>query len=82
MNMKITMLMAVTADGKIARNSSHFPDWTSKEDKKVFFLDNGDHARRRCGSRHRVIVCSSSVSEQLRRRDTENRRFVALATSD
>ena len=32
--------MAVTADGKIARNSSHFPDWTSKEDKKVFFQES------------------------------------------
>ena len=28
--------MAMTADGKIAKNSDHFPDWTSKEDKKMF----------------------------------------------
>ena len=28
--------MAMTADGKIAKNSDHFPDWTSKEDKKYF----------------------------------------------
>jgi dihydrofolate reductase len=34
--MKITMMMAVTMDGKIAKNSDHFPDWTSKEDKKYF----------------------------------------------
>lgn len=30
--------MAVTVDGKIAKNSSHFPDWTSREDKKFFAL--------------------------------------------
>lgn len=29
-------MMAATADGKIAKTSSHFPDWTSKEDKKMF----------------------------------------------
>lgn len=32
--------MAVTADGKIAKNASHFPDWTSKEDKKIFFQES------------------------------------------
>jgi dihydrofolate reductase len=30
------MMMAITADGKIAKSSDHFPDWTSKEDKKIF----------------------------------------------
>lgn len=29
-------MMALTADGKIAKTSDHFPDWTSKEDKKLF----------------------------------------------
>jgi len=29
-------MMAVTADGLIAKNSNHFPDWTSKEDKALF----------------------------------------------
>lgn len=28
--------MAQTLDGKIAKSSNHFPDWTSKEDKKYF----------------------------------------------
>ena len=35
--MKIIMLAAVTIDGKLARNSAHFVDWTSREDKKMFF---------------------------------------------
>ncbi len=26
----------MTLDGKIAKTDSHFPDWTSKEDKKIF----------------------------------------------
>jgi dihydrofolate reductase len=34
--MKITMIMATTVDGKIAKTSTHFPDWTSKEDKQFF----------------------------------------------
>ncbi|MFA6285172.1 MAG: dihydrofolate reductase family protein [Parcubacteria group bacterium] len=35
--MKIILMMAMTADGKIAKTSDHFPDWTSREDKKYFF---------------------------------------------
>ena len=34
--MKIILMMAITADGKIAKSSDHFPNWTSKEDKKMF----------------------------------------------
>jgi len=34
--MKVILLMAVTADGKIAKNSSHPATWTSKADKKIF----------------------------------------------
>lgn len=33
---KVIMMMAMTADGKIAKNDSHFPNWTSKEDKAIF----------------------------------------------
>lgn len=29
-------MMAITADGKIAKDSSQFADWTSIEDKKIF----------------------------------------------
>ena len=34
--MKVIVLMAVTADGMIARNSKHFVDWTGKSDKQYF----------------------------------------------
>ena len=34
--MKVTLLMALTLDGKIAKGSDHYPDWTGKEDKKLF----------------------------------------------
>lgn len=34
--MKVIMMMAITADGKIAKNSAQFADWTSREDKKLF----------------------------------------------
>ncbi len=34
--MKTTLLMAITADGKIAKSASHFANWTSGADKKMF----------------------------------------------
>ncbi|MDZ7596786.1 MAG: hypothetical protein U5J82_00450 [Desulfobacterales bacterium] len=34
--MKVILLMAQTLDGKIGRNSGHFPDWTGKQDKRLF----------------------------------------------
>jgi len=34
--MKLTLLMAQTLDGRIAKDSDHFPDWTEKADKKFF----------------------------------------------
>jgi len=34
--MHIVLMMAMTVDGKIAKSSDHFPNWTSKEDKKLF----------------------------------------------
>ncbi|MEN8245876.1 MAG: dihydrofolate reductase family protein [Thermodesulfobacteriota bacterium] len=34
--MKVTLLMALTADGLIARDDTHLTDWTAAEDKKLF----------------------------------------------
>jgi len=34
--MKVTLLMALTADGLIGRDDAHFTDWTAVEDKKLF----------------------------------------------
>ena len=34
--MKVILLMALTVDGMIARDSDHFPDWTGREDKRMF----------------------------------------------
>ena len=34
--MKVILMMALTADGKIGKDSAHFPDWSGKEDKKRF----------------------------------------------
>jgi dihydrofolate reductase len=34
--MKLTLMMAMTADGFIAKSSGHFPDWTGKADKQLF----------------------------------------------
>jgi len=34
--MKVTLLMALTADGLIGRDDTHLTDWTAAEDKKLF----------------------------------------------
>ena len=34
--MKVTLLMALTLDGRIGKNSDHYPDWTGKKDKMLF----------------------------------------------
>ncbi|MGD9211023.1 MAG: dihydrofolate reductase family protein [Desulfobacteraceae bacterium] len=34
--MKLTVIMAMTVDGKIGINDNHFPDWTGKADKRLF----------------------------------------------
>jgi dihydrofolate reductase len=34
--MKVTLVMAITLDGKIGKSPDHFPDWTGKEDKRLF----------------------------------------------
>ncbi len=34
--MKVTLIMAITVDGKIGKDPDHFPDWTGKEDKRLF----------------------------------------------
>ena len=39
----ITMMMAITLDGKIAKHAKHFPDWTSSEDKKLFAKISKEH---------------------------------------
>ncbi|PID70396.1 dihydrofolate reductase [bacterium DOLZORAL124_38_8] len=37
--MKVTCLMAQTLDGRIGKDSNHFPDWTEKADKKLFVAE-------------------------------------------
>ncbi len=34
--MKLILIMAMTVDGMIGRTNSHFPDWTCREDKRMF----------------------------------------------
>lgn len=37
--MKVILMMAMTLDGKIAKNSGHFANWTSQADKKSFVAE-------------------------------------------
>ncbi len=34
--MHVSLMVAITADGKIAKDSDHYPDWTGKADKKLY----------------------------------------------
>ena len=34
--LKVILLMALTVDGKIAKTSDHYPDWTGRGDKRLF----------------------------------------------
>jgi dihydrofolate reductase len=34
--MHVSLMVAITIDGKIARESDHYPDWTGKADKKLY----------------------------------------------
>jgi dihydrofolate reductase len=40
--MKLILMMALTADGKIGKTSTHFPDWTEPSDKKLFMSVSKD----------------------------------------
>lgn len=34
--MHVSLMVAVTVDGKIARDADHYPDWTGKADKQLY----------------------------------------------
>ena len=34
--MHVSLMVAITADGKIARHADHYPDWTGSADKKLY----------------------------------------------
>lgn len=38
----VTLIMASSLDGKIAKSKDHFANWTSKEDKQVFIQTSKD----------------------------------------
>lgn len=54
--MKLILVMAQTADGKIAKNKSHAANWTSKEDKKHFI---------EITKKHKVIIMGASTYETI-----------------
>lgn len=39
----VTMIMAITADGKIAKTKDQFANWTSREDKQLFVKVSKEH---------------------------------------
>lgn len=39
----VTLMMAISADGKIAKDKNQFANWTSLEDKKLFVAESKKH---------------------------------------
>ena len=54
--MKLILIMALTADGKIGKTPTHFPDWTEPADKKVFMSVSKDAG---------VLIMGSKTFETL-----------------
>ena len=69
--MKVTLLMAVTADGKIGKSADHFPDWTGSEDKRMF-----KEMTRKAG----VVIMGSKTFDTLGK-PLPNRENVVLTRS-
>jgi dihydrofolate reductase len=67
--MKLILLMAVTADGMIARDAEHFPDWTGAADKRFF-------ARR---SREAGVVIMGAKTFDTLARPLPGRRNIVLS---
>ena len=65
--MHVHLLMALTVDGKIARDSNHFPDWTGSEDKRYFA-----EVTRRAG----VVVMGSRTFDTIGKPLPERRNIV------
>ena len=70
--MKLTILMAQTADGKIAKASDHPANWTSKEDK-AFFVEET--------KKHGVIIMGANTYKTIGR-PLPGRLNVVLASKD
>lgn len=55
-NMKLILMMAMTLDGRIAKNSNQNADWTTKADKKAFIAET---------KKHGVIIMGDTTFEAI-----------------
>nr|AIA15412.1 RibD C-terminal domain protein [uncultured bacterium] len=69
--LRVILLAAITADGKMARNTSHLSDWTSPEDKRVFVAES-----KRAG----VVILGNNTFKTLPR-PLPGRLHIVLTTS-
>lgn len=54
--MKVTLMMAMTLDGKIGKSPDHFSDWTGREDKKLFAA---------CSKKAGVVIMGSKTFDTI-----------------
>lgn len=71
--MKVTLVMAQTLDGRIAKNDAHFPDWTGKADKKLFMETT---------KRARIMVMGRKTFDTIGRALTGRKTVVMTRTPD
>lgn len=56
MSMKVILMAALTIDGKIARDEAHFVNWSSREDKQLYFSTS---------KRARVVILGHNTYKTL-----------------
>jgi dihydrofolate reductase len=56
--MKIILVMAITLDGKIAKDKQHFPNWTSREDKQFFA---------QISKKHKVVIFGENTFDTFKK---------------
>jgi dihydrofolate reductase len=69
--MKVILVMAMTLDGKIAKDPTHFPDWTGSEDKRLFA---------RISKRAGVVIMGSKTFDTLKK-PLPGRKIVVMSRS-
>ena len=69
--MKVILVMAITLDGKIGKDSEHFPDWTGSADKRLFA---------RISKRAGVVIMGSKTFDTLKK-PLPGRKIVVVTRS-
>lgn len=71
--MKVTLLMSMTVDGKIAKSSNEFINWTGKKDKQFFINQTKDSG---------VVIMGSKTYDTLKKPLSERLNIILTTDKD